>query len=543
MTTKKKISDCFKENDDFIPFTYDSSIVGITQPPVPDFPLKMNEVRLISDESEANSNDILLDYLFDVEEDDSSYFGDEMNHKEDEEENDNEEEDLSEDEKKLIQKNISKVNQPRFRENHVSELNHVLSNLEAILSYIINAWIFDSMKIVDRGRYALPIYGIVGMVAGYDTWQLNRRQFDKRRQAVLDEAYRRYRHGDRTWLTILLVKVDILDDTNIYNALHISKAKEKIYDPSMDSYVVLFKRINPLASKLTVDSILKKFSSLKEDKQKKYEASLKLRLDDEGNRVKELNGLTRVDIGLQKKKTEFDKREEEFKKRREALVNIKDETKRLSERRKIEKEQEQLQYEEEVLSLERKSTIQRIQEIKPMPEVYHKSSKVWNAIRDWAKPVALKLNKMGPDWRDIYSSIAKVPVDKFFNITFLREKMFSMFSSAVPSNVHHLIVDSLNSFINHIWFIIEPIVSFLEWSTRNALKIMKMFNESRFVQWIEMYYADWTNLYWSIYYNIYGVVPQFFIILYSNFFQTWYHLYIWGNKWLLSNIRRIVSIA
>lgn len=444
---------------------------------------------------------------------------------------------LTDAQKQVIAANLKRA---KSSPDYIARLSGSLGNSEGVVSYVMNAWVFDSMKMVDRGRYSIPIYAWVGLIAGYDTWQLNRRQFDKRRQAVLDECVRRNVHGDKSWLTNFIVSVDKLDDTNIYTALGVSKPKVKVYDASMDSNVVMFQRINPLASKATVGAILNKFKGLKENKQQQYEKKLALHVDAEGENVKQMSALMKMDQALERKKKEFENAEAVFKKRREDLVNIPNEAQRLAERRRIEKDEERVQYEEERISIERKSIFQRIQEIKPMPEFYHKPSKIINAVRDLARPVALKLNKMGPDWRDIMTLIGKVPVDKFLNLTYIRKKLFKMVSQVLPIAKGSALYNFTNSLLSHVWFILEPIVELLEWVMRSALQLLRSINESKLATRISMYYGDWVNLYMSVFHNIYGVIPEFFIILYSNFFQLWYHLYLWGNKTLFKNISRIL---
>ena len=253
-----------------------------------------------------------------------------------------------------------------------------------------------------------------------------------------------------------------------------------------------------------------------------------------------MNSLTRLNEGLQLKKKEFEDREVIFKQRRADLMKIGDEKQRLEERRRIEKDEERLQQEEEILSIERKSLFQKVQEIKPMPEIYHKPSKIINFIRDISRPAALKLNKMGPDWRDIMTLIGKVPVDKFLNITYLRTKLFETIFSAIKLTKDSPLYTTFNSLLGHVWFVLEPIVEFVEWSTKTLMSMLKSIIESRNVKWFEMYYADFINLYTSLFHNVVGVIPEFFIIMYSNFFQLWYHLYVWGNKTMLKIVKRII---
>lgn len=438
--------------------------------------------------------------------------------------------------KEHVEQSVPQFKRRMQNPDYLKRIAAPINNFEHIIDSWIMFIIFDLMKMVDRGRYSIPIYGWAGFVAGYDTWNMNRRQFDKRRQAVLDEAVRRNTHGDKNWLTKFLVDVDKFDDKNVWNILHITKPKQKVYDPAMDSEVVMFKRINPFHKKVTVDNLLKRMSDKKHQNIKKYIGIQEEKQNAEGKRVKEADFYIRQMLA---KRKEFDQREAVFAERRRKLVFITDEKQRLIERRRIEKDEEKLQGKEELIKVHDRSIIQRIQEIKPLPEVYKKPSGVISKIREKGKIAFLKLNKLGPDWRDIMTWLSKVPIDKLLSITYFRDRIAEFIGKAIGGSATSGLHDFINGIIGHIWFAIEPIVEFLMWMVKNMTQMLHYVHE-KWIPFFNMLYGDFTSTFWSVYYNIYGVIPEFFIILYSNFFQCWWHLYKFGVKIWASVMRSII---
>lgn len=400
--------------------------------------------------------------------------------------------------------------------DYIAQVDQPLHNFEQLITNFIKYIIVDFLKLLDRSRYMQFIYSWVGIITGYDVWNLNRIQLDKKRQAVLDEAVRRNTHEKGNWLTDLLVEVDKFDDKNVGTLLHIRKPKEKEFNPITESDVVKFRRVNPFDKRENVKRFLDKFIVKKEEKDKQDEEQYQSEEDKIAIWLKKIETMPPEEkkeelIKLQKYQ-DFNRRENELQEEMNKLSLMDSKEDALKEQRKIEKKQEKLQRDEELEQIKNPSFLQKVTDT-TLPHLFH-TKKAMTFVRGEAKKVFIYVNKMGPDWRTLMTWISKIPVDQMFDISIIRDKINEHFFSTIGLTKDSGLYSAVNKFLGKLWFIIEPTLGYAKFIIDNIMKLLNL-TRSKWIPWYTAIYGDFTNIYMSVFHNIIGMYNQFFIIYIS----------------------------
>lgn len=361
----------------------------------------------------------------------------------------------------------------------VAKVKEVENKFGDALSKFFKYVIVDFILLLDRSRNALPVQAW-SLVGGISTFRKVTGYTTQRREALINAAMERVDAGKGSWFTEIIIAASELDRKGLRDLINMKTPKtesnKKIFEEAeLDPTYAALLDLSAEDDKEKIDAVLKKYT------------------EEENIRIAKIRENSRM---------EDDEKEKEINKMADNLKKDK----------------------------KKRKFFQKF-DMGITPKVYFQDS--FTSVRSFGGNFLEWTNRKGPDYSKIMDMLGKIPIEKGFKFSTLRDKMESLMLKNLGIKKISGAYRMFNGFLGKIWFMLGPVISYAELLVDQSKGLLDKMNQG--MQHYAAGYGDFMTIFYT-FMNGYMIFFGELVIGYFMFAIKICYLLLRLAKWVIMQV-------